>query len=70
MLVEPLANDNLENNLTPLERIMFAASASACVLSSMVNNGLALGAQAGQVKIAEVMERAGFEVPINDTNSG
>jgi ubiquinone/menaquinone biosynthesis C-methylase UbiE len=61
MLVEPSANDNLEDNLTPLGRIMFAGSASACVLSSMVNNGLALGAQAGQTKIAEVMEKAGFK---------
>jgi hypothetical protein len=61
MLVEPFANDNLENNLTPLGRVMFAGSACACVLSSMANNGLALGAQAGQAKIAEVMNKAGFK---------
>ncbi|VFJ13307.1 class I SAM-dependent methyltransferase [Candidatus Nitrosocosmicus franklandus] len=61
MLVEPSANDNLEDNLNPLGRIMFAGSACACVLSSMANNGLALGAQAGQAKIAEVMEKAGFK---------
>jgi len=61
MLVEPSANDNLENNFTPLGRAMFAGSACACVLSSMTNNGLALGAQAGQAKIAEVMKKAGFK---------
>ena len=61
MLVEPLASDNLEDNLTPLGRIMFAGSASARVLSSMANNGLALGAQDGQAKIAEVMEKDGFK---------
>ena len=61
MLVKPLASDNLEDNLTPLGRIMFAASASACVLSSMACNGPALGAQAGQSKIAEIMKKAGFK---------
>jgi len=60
MLVKPLASDNLEDNLTPLGRIMFAGSASACVLSSMANNGLTLGAQDGQAKVAEVMEKDGF----------
>jgi ubiquinone/menaquinone biosynthesis C-methylase UbiE len=61
MLVEPSASDNLENNLTPLGRAMFAGSACACVLNSMANNGLALGAQAGQAKIAEVMKKAGYK---------
>ncbi|HKR74374.1 MAG TPA: class I SAM-dependent methyltransferase [Candidatus Nitrosocosmicus sp.] len=61
MLIEPFANDDLENNLTPLGRIMFAGSACACVLNSMANNGPALGAQAGQAKIAEVMKKAGFK---------
>jgi len=61
MLVEPSANDKLENNLTPLGRAMFAGSACACVLNSMANNGLALGAQAGQAKISEVMKKAGFK---------
>jgi SAM-dependent methyltransferase len=61
MIVEPFADDNLENNLNPIGGMMFAASASACVLNSMVNNGLALGAQAGQSKIAEVVKNAGFK---------
>lgn len=61
MLVEPFADDDLEKNLTPLGRVMYAGSACACVLSSMANNGLALGAQAGQAKIAEVMKKAGFK---------
>ena len=61
MLVEPAASDTLENNLTPLGRAMFAASACVCVLNSMANNGLALGAQAGQAKIADVMKKAGFK---------
>lgn len=60
MIVEPFANDDLENNLNPIGGMMFAASASACVLNSMANNGLALGAQAGQAKIAEVVKQAGF----------
>ena len=50
-LVEPSADDNLEKNLTPLGRAMFAGSACACVLSSMANNGLALGAQVDKLKL-------------------
>jgi ubiquinone/menaquinone biosynthesis C-methylase UbiE len=61
MLVEPFAKDDLEDNLTAVGRVMFAGSACACVLNSMANNGLALGAQAGQAKIADVMKKAGFK---------
>lgn len=61
MIVEPFADDDLENNLNPIGGMMFAASASACILNSMANNGLALGAQAGQSKIAEVVKEAGFK---------
>lgn len=61
IIVEPFADDNLENNLNPIGGMMFAASASACILNSMANNGLALGAQAGQARIAEVVKKAGFK---------
>jgi hypothetical protein len=61
MLVEPFANNNLEDNLNPLGCMWYAASSMICVLSSMASNGLALGAQAGEAKIAEVMKAAGFK---------
>jgi hypothetical protein len=58
MIVEPFADDNLENNLNPIGGIIFAALASACILNSLASNGLALGAQAGQAKIAEVVKKS------------
>lgn len=61
MLVEPFANNNLDDNLNPLGRMWYAASSMICVLSSMASNGPALGAQAGEAKIAEVMKVAGFK---------
>jgi SAM-dependent methyltransferase len=60
MIVEPFANDKVEDNLNPVGRLFFAASSMACVPSSLASNGPALGAQAGEAKIAEVVKAAGF----------
>jgi SAM-dependent methyltransferase len=62
MIVEPFANDRLEDNLNPLGRMYYAASTMACVPGSMASNGLALGAQAGEKKIGNVMRAGGFNV--------
>lgn len=64
MLVEPFANDKLEDNLNPLGRMYYAASCMICTLSSMASsgsNGPVLGAQAGEAKIAEIIKNAGFK---------
>ncbi len=61
MIVEPFANDKTEDNLNPLGRMFYAASAMACVPGSMAFNGPALGAQAGETKIGEVVKAGGFK---------
>ncbi|ARP98728.1 class I SAM-dependent methyltransferase [Pseudorhodoplanes sinuspersici] len=61
MLVEPKAGDRLEDNLNPVGRVFYAFSASVCVPCSLNQEvGLALGAQAGNAKLAEVTRQAGF----------
>jgi 2-polyprenyl-3-methyl-5-hydroxy-6-metoxy-1,4-benzoquinol methylase len=61
MLVEPYANDRLEDNLTPVGRAFYAASTLLCVPHSLSEPvGLALGAQAGEQRLREVATAAGF----------
>jgi SAM-dependent methyltransferase len=60
MLVEPFANDKLEDNLNPLGRVFYSVSSVVCVPASLNENGPALGAQAGANKIAETVKSAGF----------
>jgi SAM-dependent methyltransferase len=60
MLVEPFANDNLEDNLNPLGRLFYSVSSIVCVPASLNENGPALGAQAGEERIAEIVKSAGF----------
>ncbi len=61
MLVEPMAGDGLEENLNPVGRIYYAFSTNLCVLASLNQDGrAALGAQAGQQRLAEVLAGAGF----------
>jgi 2-polyprenyl-3-methyl-5-hydroxy-6-metoxy-1,4-benzoquinol methylase len=61
MLVEPMAGDSLAENLNPVGRIFYAASTNTCVPASLGQEvGAALGAQAGQVKLTEVLNAGGF----------
>jgi len=60
MLVEPFANDKVEDNFNPLGRTFYSGSALACVPASLNENGPALGAQAGEEIIKEVVTSAGF----------
>jgi 2-polyprenyl-3-methyl-5-hydroxy-6-metoxy-1,4-benzoquinol methylase len=61
MLVEPYANDSLAENLNPVGRIYYAASTLICTPGSLDQEvGLALGAQAGEKRLREVAEEAGF----------
>jgi hypothetical protein len=48
MLVEPFANDKVEDNLNPLGRLFYSVSSMVCVPSSLNENRPALGAQAGE----------------------
>jgi SAM-dependent methyltransferase len=61
MLVEPYAGDRLEENLNPVGRLYYAASTLVCVPNSLAGRGPALGAQAGEARLREVVEQAGFE---------
>jgi SAM-dependent methyltransferase len=60
MLVEPHAGDRLEENLNPVGRLFYAASTLICVPNSLAGRGLALGAQAGEARLREVVLQAGF----------
>ena len=62
MIVEPMAGDSLEDNLNPVSRLFFAASTMVCVPTSLAQEeGMALGAQAGEKKLREVVvDGAGF----------
>jgi 2-polyprenyl-3-methyl-5-hydroxy-6-metoxy-1,4-benzoquinol methylase len=61
MVVEPFAGDTLEDNLNPVGRIFYAGSTMLCTPASLSQEvGLALGAQAGEKRLAEVLHRGGF----------
>ncbi|HVL78612.1 MAG TPA: class I SAM-dependent methyltransferase [Sphingomicrobium sp.] len=61
MLVEPMAGDRLSDNLNPVGRMYYSASTMICTPGSKAQEvGLALGAQAGQRRLSEVLEQAGF----------
>jgi len=61
MLVEPMAGDSLSENLHPLGQIYYAASTTICTPASLAQEvGLGLGAQAGQKRLTEVLNEAGF----------
>jgi 2-polyprenyl-3-methyl-5-hydroxy-6-metoxy-1,4-benzoquinol methylase len=62
MVVEPLAGDNLEDNLHALGGVFYAASTLICLpMSRSQDVGLCLGAQAGPKKLIGVLQEAGFE---------
>jgi hypothetical protein len=61
MLVEPFANDRLEDNLNPIGRLYYGASTLLCTPASLSQEvGLALGAQAGEKRLRDVLSEAGF----------
>ncbi|MCL4800815.1 MAG: methyltransferase domain-containing protein [Burkholderiales bacterium] len=61
MLVEPFANDRVEDNVSPVARLYYAASTTLCCAHAISEGGhLVLGAQAGEARLAEVFRKAGF----------
>ncbi|MBV8781896.1 MAG: class I SAM-dependent methyltransferase [Phycisphaerae bacterium] len=60
MIIEPFAEDQPERNLTPVGRMFYAASTMICVPVSLAGKGPALGAQAGEKKLKEVVCAGGF----------
>ncbi len=61
MIVEPAAGDSVEDNLNPVGRAYYAFSTLLCTPASLSQDvGLALGAQAGEKRIGEVVAGGGF----------
>jgi hypothetical protein len=58
---EPNASDRFEENLNPVGRLYYAASTMNCIPTSLSQEvGVALGAQAGEAKLREVITAGGF----------
>ena len=63
MLVEPFALDTRPQNIkdNPMAALFYVASSCVCTPNSLSQNvGLALGAQAGEAKLRDVFQQAGF----------
>jgi SAM-dependent methyltransferase len=61
MIVEPFANDRLEDNLNPVGRIFYSASTFICTPASRAQEvGRCLGAQAGEKRLRAVASEGGF----------
>jgi 2-polyprenyl-3-methyl-5-hydroxy-6-metoxy-1,4-benzoquinol methylase len=61
MIVEPNAGDRVEDNLNPIGRAYYAFSTLLCTPASLSQEvGLALGAQAGEARIRDVVQAGGF----------
>jgi 2-polyprenyl-3-methyl-5-hydroxy-6-metoxy-1,4-benzoquinol methylase len=61
MIVEPFANDRPEENHNVFGRIFYSASTLICTPASLSQEvGAALGAQAGEARLREVVEKGGF----------
>src|SRR5580658_3280597 len=61
MIVEPFANDDLQDNLNPVGRVYYSFSTLLCTPCSRSQEvGMCLGAQAGEKRMREVVNSAGF----------
>jgi SAM-dependent methyltransferase len=61
MVVEPAAGDRVEDNLNPVGRVYYSASTLLCVPNGLSQpGGYALGAQAGEAAIRQLVTDAGF----------
>jgi 2-polyprenyl-3-methyl-5-hydroxy-6-metoxy-1,4-benzoquinol methylase len=61
MIVEPIAGDKPQDNMNPVGRLYYNASTMICVPTSLAQEGgEALGAQAGEARVKEVVASGGF----------
>jgi ubiquinone/menaquinone biosynthesis C-methylase UbiE len=61
MLVEPFANDRPEENVGPVARMYYSASAGLCTQNALSQGGrYSLGAQAGAKQLLAIVKDAGF----------
>jgi len=62
MIVEPYANERVDENINPIGRVFYNASSMICVPASLSQEvGLAVGAQAGDSKLREIASAGGFK---------
>jgi ubiquinone/menaquinone biosynthesis C-methylase UbiE len=62
MLVEPFANDRPEENVGPVARMYYSASAGLCTQNALSQGGrYSLGAQAGASQLLSILKDAGFQ---------
>ena len=62
MIIEPFAGDNLTDNLNPVGAAYYAFSTLLCTPSSLSQEvGTALGAQAGEARLRDIVLGAGFK---------
>lgn len=61
MVVEPMAGDRMADNMHLMGQIFYGLSCMGCVPASLAQPvGYGLGAQAGQARLTEVLNEAGF----------
>lgn len=61
MLVEPYAQDRVEDNINPVGRMYYAASTTLCCAHAISENGThVLGAQAGEARLGDLARTSGF----------
>jgi 2-polyprenyl-3-methyl-5-hydroxy-6-metoxy-1,4-benzoquinol methylase len=61
LLVEPYAQDRVEDNINPVGRLYYAASTTICCAHAISENGThVLGAQAGEARLADLVRASGF----------
>jgi hypothetical protein len=56
MIIEPMTNDKVEENINLIGRVYYPASSLICVPNSLTDNGPELDAHAGEKKIKEIAE--------------
>ncbi len=61
MAVEPKAADELDDNISPANRLFYAGSVFLCTPSALAQGGAALGAQAGPTAMINTLKEGGFE---------
>jgi len=62
MLVEPFAKDRPEENVGPVARMYYSASAGLCTQNALSQGGrYSLGAQAGASQLLAILKDAGFQ---------
>jgi 2-polyprenyl-3-methyl-5-hydroxy-6-metoxy-1,4-benzoquinol methylase len=59
MVVEPFASDKPEENHNVVGRVFYSASTMLCVPHSLSKRGPALGAQAGEARLRDVIVKGG-----------